>query len=155
MTDAEYQRVLAVARALAAHWMKSVIEQNNVDVLVSGMSYSGNAGAAGVPALTIPAGLDPKGRPQGVILSGPHLAEPKLFAVGYALEQALKGRVEPDLEATIQVIEPCGIHKQIRRNDVIQIEIRYQPSSALALVMLDAGETIQTESRVRGLMILE
>jgi amidase len=105
MTDAEYQRVLAVARDLAANWMKTVIEQNNVDVLVTGMSYSGNAGAAGVPALTIPAGLDPKGRPQGVILSGPYLAEPKLFAVGYALEKALKGRVEPDLEATIRQIE--------------------------------------------------
>ena len=68
--------------------MKTVIDQNDVDVLVSGMSYSGNAGAAGVPALTIPAGLDPKGRPQGVILSGPYLSEPKLFAVGYALERA-------------------------------------------------------------------
>ena len=106
MTDAEYERVLAVARALAANWMKTVIEQNDVDVLVTGMSYSGNAGAAGVPALTIPAGLDPKGRPQGIILSGPYLSEPKLIAVGYALEQALKGRVEPDLDATIQQIQP-------------------------------------------------
>jgi Asp-tRNA(Asn)/Glu-tRNA(Gln) amidotransferase A subunit family amidase len=105
MTDAEYQRVLAVARALAAHWMETVIEQNDVDVLVTGMSYSGNAGAAGIPALTIPAGLDPKGRPQGIVLSGPYLSEPKLFAVGYALEQALKGRVEPNLEATIKQIQ--------------------------------------------------
>ena len=103
MTDAEYQRILTVARALAAHWMKSVIEKNDVDVLITGMGYSGNAGAAGVPALTIPAGLDPKGRPQGVILSGPHLSEPKLFAVGYALEQALKGRVEPDLDVQLTV----------------------------------------------------
>ena len=103
MTDAEYQRILTVARALAAHWMKSVIEKNDVDVLITGMGYSGNAGAAGVPALTIPAGLDPKGRPQGVILSGPHLLEPKLFAVGSALEQALKGRVEPDLDVQLTV----------------------------------------------------
>ncbi|MCB0203573.1 MAG: hypothetical protein KDH89_01990, partial [Anaerolineae bacterium] len=53
----------------------------------------------------IPAGLDPAGQPQGVVLSGPYLSEPKLFAVGFALEQALQGRVEPDLDATIQQIE--------------------------------------------------
>jgi len=37
--------------------------------------------------------------------SGPYLSEPKLFAVGCALEQTLKERVEPDLDATIQQIE--------------------------------------------------
>ena len=124
MTDAEYQRILAVARALAARWMKTILEQSNVDVLVSGMSYSGNAGAAGVPALTIPAGLDPKGRPQGVILSGPYLSEPRLFAVGYALEQALKGRVEPDLDATIRQIEAVtGQTDVIVRATVIRASI--------------------------------
>ena len=119
MTDAEYQRILAVAWALAANWMKSVIERNNVDVLVSGMSYSGNAGAAGVPALTIPAGLDPKGRPQGVVLSGPYLSEPKLFAVGYALEQALKAGLSPIWRRPSSRSSPCGIHKRIRRIDVM------------------------------------
>jgi amidase len=104
-TAEEYERIHAVAIALATEWMNALIEQNDVDVVVTGMSYSGNAGAAGVPALTIPAGLDPKGQPQGVILSGPYLSEPKLFAVGYALEQALKGRVQPDLNATIEQIQ--------------------------------------------------
>ena len=69
------------------------------------MSYSGNAGAAGVPALTIPNGHDPNGRPKGIILSGPYLSDPQLIAVGYALEQALNGWVEPDLDATIHQIE--------------------------------------------------
>jgi amidase len=101
MTAEEYERVLAVAQTIADNWIKNVLQTNNVDVLVSGMSYAGNAGAAGVPALTIPAGLDPKGQPQGVVLSGDYLSEPQLFAVGYALEQALKGRVEPDLDAVI------------------------------------------------------
>ena len=72
-----------------------------VDVLISGMTYAAQAGAAGVPALTIPAGLDPAGRPQGVVLSGDYLSDPKLLALGYALEQQLEGRVEPDLDAVI------------------------------------------------------
>ena len=102
LTSEEYARVLTVAQALAENWMQSVLAANQVDVLVTGMAYSGNAGAAGVPALTVPAGLDPKGLPQGIILSGPYLSEPKLFALAFALEQVLQGRVEPDLEATIR-----------------------------------------------------
>ena len=101
LTDAEYDRVRAVAQALARTWIKTVLATNNVDVLVSGMTYASNAGAAGVPALTIPAGRDPSGRPQGVILSGDYLSDPKLIALGYALEQQLQGRVEPDLDAVI------------------------------------------------------
>lgn len=61
--------------------------------------------AFGVPALTIPNSLDANGRPQGIILSGPYLSDPQLIAVGYALEQALNGRVEPDLDATIAEID--------------------------------------------------
>ncbi|MCB0200237.1 MAG: hypothetical protein KDI03_09205, partial [Anaerolineae bacterium] len=105
MTADQFAGVLVAAQALADNWITTVLADNNVDVLVSGTSYSSNAGAAGVPALTIPAGLDPAGQPQGVVLSGPYLSEPKLFAVGFALEQALQGRVEPDLDATIQQIE--------------------------------------------------
>jgi len=42
---------------------------------------------------------------KGVILTGDYLSEPQLLAVGYALEHALQGRVEPDLNATILPIE--------------------------------------------------
>ena len=49
--------------------------------------------------------LDANGRPQGIILSGPYLSDPQLIAVGYALEQALNGRVEPDLDATVAQID--------------------------------------------------
>ena len=105
LTAEEFARVQATAAALANTWMDTVLQQNDVDILVTGMLYSGNAGAAGVPALTIPNGLDANGRPQGIILSGPYLSDPQLIAVGYALEQALNGRVEPDLDATIAQID--------------------------------------------------
>ena len=45
--------------------------------------------------------LTPSGRPQGVILSGEYLSDPKLLALGYALEQQIQGRVEPDLDKVI------------------------------------------------------
>jgi hypothetical protein len=43
--------------------------------------------------------------PQSIVLSGPYLSDPQWIAVGYALEQALDGRVEPDLNATIAQID--------------------------------------------------
>ncbi|MFN8459674.1 MAG: hypothetical protein U0401_34350 [Anaerolineae bacterium] len=61
--------------------------------------------AAGVPALTIPTGLDATGQPVSIILSGPYLSDPTLLTVGYVLEQALQGRVELNLDATIKQIE--------------------------------------------------
>jgi amidase len=105
LTPEEFARVQATAAALGETWMRTILEQNDVDILVTGMKYASNAGAAGVPALTIPNGLDPNGRPQGIILSGPYLSDPQLIAVGYALEQALNGWVEPDLDATIAQID--------------------------------------------------
>lgn len=129
-TAEEYMRIRVVAQALAQNWMKTVLETNNVDILVSGMAYSGNAGAAGVPALTIPAGLDPKGEPQGVVLSGDYLSEPKLFAVGYALEQVLQGRVAPDLDATIAEIEAVST-RMAKPEAVSALETAYgAPSQA-------------------------
>ncbi len=105
LTAEEHAQIVAEAQAYANAWMNSLLTTYDVDVLIIGMRYAGNAGAAGVPALTIPAGLDASGKPTGIILTGPYLSEPDLFAVGYALEQAIQGRVEPDLDATIAQIE--------------------------------------------------
>jgi Asp-tRNA(Asn)/Glu-tRNA(Gln) amidotransferase A subunit family amidase len=109
MTAEEYARIHAVAAALAHQWMDTVLETNGVDVLVSGMAYTGSAGAAGVPALTVPAGLDPSGRPQGIILTGDYLSDPQLLSLGFALEQQIGGRVEPDLPAVIDQIDAVRI----------------------------------------------
>ncbi len=96
-TTEEYARLVGEAQQYARTWIKAILDRYDVDVLVTATSYTTNGGAAGIPALTIPAGLDMSGKPTGLILSGDYLSEPKLFAVGYALEQALHGRVEPDL----------------------------------------------------------
>jgi len=105
LTADDHAQIVAEAQAYASAWMKGILETYNVDLLIVATQYANNAGAAGIPALTIPAGLDATGKPTGIIITGPYLSEPDLFAVGYALEQAIQGRVEPDLDATIQQIE--------------------------------------------------
>ncbi len=44
---------------------------------------------AGIPALSMPCGLDRAGLPVGVQLMGATFSEPLLYRVGYALERAL------------------------------------------------------------------
>jgi Asp-tRNA(Asn)/Glu-tRNA(Gln) amidotransferase A subunit family amidase len=84
--------------------------QYDIDVLMAGALYT-TAGSAGVPAINIPIGrkTDPETGeiidPDGVTITGPYLSDAKLIAVGYALEQAINGREEPDLDATIQQID--------------------------------------------------
>ncbi len=112
-TDEEYQQVVSAAQAMSEQWIKDILAQYGVDVLIMGTKYT-QAGPAGIPALVIPTGneLDVQtsqpGSPTGVILTGDYLSDGQLLAVGYALEQALNaagnGRVEPDLDATLQQI---------------------------------------------------
>jgi len=64
-TEEEYARLVGEAQSYAKAWMKAILVKYDVDVLITGISYTNNAGAAGIPALTIPAGLDVTGQPTG------------------------------------------------------------------------------------------
>ena len=57
------------------------------------------ANLAGVPAITIPCGLDHAGLPVGLQLTGPALAEAALFRAAHALEQDLSLALRPPLLA--------------------------------------------------------
>jgi aspartyl-tRNA(Asn)/glutamyl-tRNA(Gln) amidotransferase subunit A len=57
------------------------------------------ANLAGVPAITIPCGLDDAGLPVGLQLTGPALAEAVLFRAAHALEQDLSLGLRPPLLA--------------------------------------------------------
>ncbi len=59
------------------------------------------ANLAGVPAISVPCGLDSRGLPIGVQLTGPVLAEPTLFRAAHALESALGLDLRPPLLAGI------------------------------------------------------
>lgn len=52
---------------------------------------------AGVPGISVPAGLTKSGLPVGVQLVAPHFAEERLFQAGYVLEQALDLKLSPKI----------------------------------------------------------
>ncbi len=59
------------------------------------------ANLSGMPAITIPSGLDDRGLPVGVQLTAPVLEEERLLRAAWALEQAIGFRSEPPLVAEL------------------------------------------------------
>lgn len=53
---------------------------------------------AGVPAISLPAGLSEEGLPIGLQIIGPHFSEPRLLQAAYQFEQALNFKEKPKLE---------------------------------------------------------
>lgn len=84
----ELGRDQGIDRALAA---------DDLDAILSPSYAFGTSGpaVAGYPLLSVPVGISSQGRPAGVWLSGGFLSEPKLLAIGYALEQLLDARTRP------------------------------------------------------------
>jgi len=52
---------------------------------------------AGVPGLSVPAGITKSGLPVGVQLIANHFAEEKLFVAGHILEKALNLKLKPNI----------------------------------------------------------
>ncbi|MFN2292681.1 MAG: amidase family protein [Anaerolineae bacterium] len=98
----EFEQMVAGNQQAARDSIDGVLAQYDLDLIVSdlGQLYA----PAGYPALTIPSGYAKDGTPQNVVFVGGYLSEPQLLAVGYAFEQATQARVEPDLEATMELI---------------------------------------------------
>ncbi|NTU85822.1 MAG: hypothetical protein HGA45_41910, partial [Chloroflexales bacterium] len=105
ITAEQYAAAVRGAREIAEQSLAAAMSAYNVDVMMYGTFYTA-FGPAGVPAISIPVGrVAQSGEPTAVYITGPHLADAKLIAVGYALEQALGVRLTPDLEATVRQID--------------------------------------------------
>ena len=61
----------------------------------AGMLGTHIASIAGLPDLIVPAGFTPTGLPVGLSFLGRAFSEPRLFALGYAFEQATRARRDP------------------------------------------------------------
>lgn len=101
MSRQEYDDLVSTSRARSADALNEIFKRHNINVLATNSQVYA---AAGFPAITVPAGYLENGQPQGLILVGKFLSEPDLLAAGYAFEQAVQARKEPDLETTIQQI---------------------------------------------------
>ena len=100
-TEEEYRALQKQHQDGARAGLHDLFTQNDLDVLITdNQAYA----AAGFPAITVPNGYDSSGQPQGLVLVGDYLGEPKLIAAAYAYEQATHARVAPDLETTLQQI---------------------------------------------------
>jgi amidase len=75
----------------------AALKKDNLDAIVAPTySFASSLPAvAGYPNLSIPVGLTPEGKPAGLWMYSGLLKEPKLLALAYDLEQAIKPRVQP------------------------------------------------------------
>jgi amidase len=101
LDDREYRQ----ARRICLEGKKALdaaLKEHRLDAILSPSYAFGTSGpaVAGYPLLSVPVGISAEGRPAGVWLSGGFLSEPKLIALGYAIEQLLEARVPPQFEGT-------------------------------------------------------
>jgi amidase len=113
LTDHRYTSVRDHGLPMARHVVDGLMAENCLDALVyptlptrpglaaepEGPSGRGKpadiASLTGYPDLTVPAGLVAGALPVGLSFLGPAFSEPRLLALGYALEQLLDARRDP------------------------------------------------------------
>jgi amidase len=100
MRDPEaYAQMTAGIKGALVEVLDAAFADNQVDVLVSVNNYhSAQYATANYPAITVPLGKRANGMPVGLTLIGKPGDEAKLLAYAYALEQATKLRVTPDVD---------------------------------------------------------
>jgi len=72
------------------------------------LTNSTGPAVAGYPNLSIPVGIRDSGRPAGMLMYSTFLHEPQLIGFGYALEQALNVRQQPQFLGSIIPIPNGG-----------------------------------------------
>ena len=103
LTDEEWQALREDHIQSAQQGLRALFDTYGVDAMVENLTQA--YAAAGYPAITIPTGYGADGEPTYTHIIGDYLSEPSLITAGYALEQALNVRVDPNLDATMQLIE--------------------------------------------------
>jgi amidase len=93
--DPAYIAARTHARTAARTGIDRVI-RSGVDAIVAPhLTNSTGPAVAGYPNLSIPVGIRDSGRPAGMLMYSTFLREPQLIGFGYALEQALNVRQQP------------------------------------------------------------
>ena len=98
LDDPDYLAARALCLKLGRdQGIDAALAKDDLDAIVSPSYAFGTSGpaVAGYPLLSVPVGISSEGRPAGIWLSGGFLSEPKLLAIGYALEQLLEARTQP------------------------------------------------------------
>ena len=97
--DPAYIAARTHARTAARSGIDSVINSGVDAIVAPHLTNSTGPAVAGYPNLSIPIGIRDNGRPAGMLMYSTFLYEPQLIGFGYALEQALNVRQQPQFLA--------------------------------------------------------
>ncbi|HEX4696936.1 MAG TPA: amidase family protein [Candidatus Udaeobacter sp.] len=90
------------ARAAARSGIDDALAAQDLDAIVAPhLTNSTGPAVAGYPNLSLPVGIRDSGRPAGMLMYSTFLHEPQLIGFGYALEQALNVRQQPQFLGSI------------------------------------------------------
>jgi amidase len=99
--DPAYIAARTHARTAARSGIDSVINSGVDAIVAPHLTNSTGPAVAGYPNLSIPVGIRDSGRPAGMLMYSTFLDEPQLIGFGYALEQALNVRQQPQFLGSI------------------------------------------------------
>src|SRR3989441_4073013 len=105
--------VYVAARKHATNTARSGIDdalaRDDLDAIVAPhLTNSTGPAVSGYPNLSLPVGIRDNGRPAGMLMYSTFLHEPQLIGFGYALEQALNVRQQPQFLGSITPIPNGG-----------------------------------------------
>jgi amidase len=106
--DPNYIAARTHARNAAQTGIDSVINSGVDAIVAPHLTNSTGPAVAGYPNLSIPVGIRDNGRPAGMLMYSTFLHEPQLIGFGYALEQALNVRQQPQFLGSIIPIPNGG-----------------------------------------------
>src|SRR5438876_44342 len=106
--DPAYIAARRHARTAARSGIDSVINSGVDAIVAPHLTNSTGPAVAGYPNLSIPVGIRDSGRPAGMLMYSTFLHEPQLIGFGYALEQALNVRQQPQFLGSIIPIPNGG-----------------------------------------------
>jgi amidase len=112
--DPAYIAARTHARTAARSGIDSVINSGVDAIVAPHLTNSTGPAVAGYPNLSIPVGIRDSGRPAGMLMYSTFLHEPQLIGFGYALEQALNVRQQPQFLGSIVPIpnaDLCSGHQ--------------------------------------------
>ncbi len=106
--DPAYIAARTHARTTARSGIDNVINSGVDAIVAPHLTNSTGPAVAGYPNLSIPVGIRDNGRPAGMLMYSTFLHEPQLIGFGYALEQALNVRRQPQFLGSVIPIPNGG-----------------------------------------------
>src|SRR6476661_4159622 len=99
--DPTYIAARMHARTAARSGIDSVINSGVDAIVAPHLTNSTGPAVSGYPNLSLPLGIRDSGRPAGMLMYSTFLHEPQLIGFGYALEQALNVRQQPQFLGSV------------------------------------------------------